>query len=313
MKFIGVDVSARVLDCSSVDGAYFKVRNTSKGFEEFVLMVPGQNTVAVEATGVYYVNFAKFLHEKGWKVYVLNPLAIKAYSQSFLSRIKTDKVDSALIASFIAERHLKLRPFEPRYRPMELISILVNYAESLKIQRVAMLNRIHSIAFLDPLVHADIASSVDDSKLLIAKLYKEIKARCAEDESISRDLKLIATLPGFSIESAIRLLAVVGDVRRFSSDRAFASFCGITPKIRQSGQMKSVPGISKLGPSGARRVLWLAAMSASNTASSYGDYYRKLLSTGKKPAKCIVALANRLARGVWHVLNSDSNSPVKVT
>lgn len=54
----------------------------------------------MEATGGYEVSLAEYLYSKGFRVSVVNPARIKGFATSRLSRVKTDKADSELIAYF---------------------------------------------------------------------------------------------------------------------------------------------------------------------------------------------------------------------
>ena len=54
----------------------------------------------LEATGSYSEALATYLFETDCKVSVVNPAQIKGFAQSELTRTKTDKADSQLIARF---------------------------------------------------------------------------------------------------------------------------------------------------------------------------------------------------------------------
>ena len=54
----------------------------------------------MEATGGYETKLAQYLYDNNFKVSVINPARIKGFSVSKLSRVKTDKADSKLIAWF---------------------------------------------------------------------------------------------------------------------------------------------------------------------------------------------------------------------
>ena len=56
----------------------------------------------LESTGTYGEAVAHALHEAGHQVSIVNPSLIRAFGQSQLSRTKTDKADSQLIARFCA-------------------------------------------------------------------------------------------------------------------------------------------------------------------------------------------------------------------
>ncbi|SPR07362.1 IS110 family transposase [Orientia tsutsugamushi] len=69
----------------------------------------------MEATSIYWKNIAKYLYDYGYKVSVVNPARIKGFAMSKLSRIKTDKADSILIADFCKAMKPKAWYPQPHY------------------------------------------------------------------------------------------------------------------------------------------------------------------------------------------------------
>ncbi len=71
----------------------------------------------MEATGTYYLTYANTLYDKGYTVYVINPLIIKRYGEEKLRRAKTDKADAKLISEFgyynIMSRAVRSRTIKP--------------------------------------------------------------------------------------------------------------------------------------------------------------------------------------------------------
>jgi hypothetical protein len=112
--------------------------------------------------------------------------------------------------------------------------------------------------------------------------------------------------------TATALLAFVGDVVRFRSARRFASFIGLTPKERSTGNVRRLGGISKRGDvylrmlliHGARSVLWHAKREPSPDRLRAWALKLERLRGHNKAA---VALANKLARISWAVLRHDRN------
>jgi len=61
--------------------------------------------VVMEATGVYHWPVFKFLKDRGYFVSIVNPLRMKVFSKNInFRRIKTDKIDSAIIATYGTEK-----------------------------------------------------------------------------------------------------------------------------------------------------------------------------------------------------------------
>ena len=69
----------------------------------------------MEATGSYYQRLAIYLHEKGIRVSVVNPLIIKRFIQMKLHHNKNDKADAQMICRYACEQRQKEWHPEPLY------------------------------------------------------------------------------------------------------------------------------------------------------------------------------------------------------
>ena len=103
------------------------------------------------------------------------------------------------------------------------------------------------------------------------------------------------------------------DIHRFPSARHLASYLGLTPRERSSGNTRRLGAISKRGDvylrtllvHGARSVL---ARARQKTDASHLDRLRDWAARIEKSRghnKAAVALANKMARMVWAVWRND--------
>jgi transposase len=118
-NYVGIDISKLSFDVaiSKESGySYFKFPNTSDGFRALLDKISDPDVqVVMEASGPYYLMLATFLFEQGVDLSVVNPLVIRRFCQMRLSRTKTDKKDSKMIAEYgKAEQPAIWRP-EPSY------------------------------------------------------------------------------------------------------------------------------------------------------------------------------------------------------
>lgn len=91
--------------------------------------------------------------------------------------------------------------------------------------------------------------------------------------------------------TAAKLLAYLGDVRRFRNARALAAFIGVTPRIKQSGS--SVHGrssISRAGHAPVRHALYMPAMVALRYNPAIKAFGEQLKAQGTQP-KAVIAAA----------------------
>jgi len=298
--YIGIDVSRSRLDVAISD-QLLQFPNTPDGISALIARLSVDASVVMEATGVYYRPLAYALHRAGFMVYVVNPLQVRAYARSLLSRNKTDKADARLLARFLAQYRDQLSPYHPLPEALYLSSLLVRFAEGLVSQRAATLNRLHAWAYASPHVH-QLAKSVPDTlQTLRLAFYTEALALLKAEPLIYAWFEALQTLPGLGPISALKVLAYSGDMRRFRSARAYASYTGLTPRIYQSGELLPVARISRIGPPTLRGVYYFSALSAIRTNTPQAALYARLVEAGKPKKLALVAVAHRLARAAWSV------------
>jgi transposase len=104
---LGIDIAKKKFDAALLRDGKFKTKvfeNTPAGFSALSdwLQQHGVDKAhaCMEATGILYEGLAVFLADAGHDVSVVNPLQIKAFGESLLSRTKNDKADARLIARF---------------------------------------------------------------------------------------------------------------------------------------------------------------------------------------------------------------------
>lgn len=297
---VGIDVAARMLDCSWPGGEYARLPNSPAGWQKLIGRSPGA-VIVLEATGVYYYGLAVAAYTAGLGVRVVNPWQVRSFASSRLSRTKTDKVDAALIREFGERMFPDLAVWYPPPEGLLRVASLVRLGDGLVRHRVAAGNRVHALRHIDEFVATaaeDIASVLRAERVRVMRLAL---IGCEEDELLSVWLKQLQTLPGFGEIASLRLLAYAGDLRRFGSARKFAAYAGLTPRFKHSGEVKTPGAMSRIGSGPLRGVLYMAAISAGKSHSEHGEMYRRLVAKGKPKKVALVALANRLARAAWTV------------
>ena len=124
MFAVGVDVSnarsivAVLQSKTKVAIKPFEVQHTADGFAALAEKLDGEARIVMEHTGRYYESFAMSMHQAGFFVSAINPLAIKEYQDGVsVRKVKTDKADAVKIARFALDNWEIL----PQYTPMDTI------------------------------------------------------------------------------------------------------------------------------------------------------------------------------------------------
>ena len=135
MIYVGIDVAKDKHDCFAMnsDGEILieklTITNNLDGFETlYNSLMNFSNSldnikVGLEATGHYSNNILSFLTEKGFNIYLINPLQTNLYVKGqSLRKTKTDKLDAHVIATMLVSDNLK--PYIPvSYHISELKSL----------------------------------------------------------------------------------------------------------------------------------------------------------------------------------------------
>lgn len=160
MNYLGIDVGKYTHVASLIDEnaqevfVGFSFKNDTEGGERLLFRLIQANITAdnveigLEATGHYWLALYSFLHEKGFKVYVINPIQTDGWRQGIeIRKRKTDRIDSILIAELV--RYGKLQetalPDEAIIALKELTrfrSYLVDSTADIKRKAIAVLDMV---------------------------------------------------------------------------------------------------------------------------------------------------------------------------
>ena len=124
------------------------------------------------------------------------------------------------------------------------------------------------------------------------------------------DLEIYLSVPGIAKITALRLIAELGDLRRFKNPNQIDAFVGIDPGRYQSGEYDGQLGISKHGNHIARKILYRTIIQLVSAKSSnpchIADYYnakkQSSHSTGYK--KIAIASVHKLIRTLYAMIIS---------
>lgn len=134
----------------------------------------------------------------------------------------------------------------------------------------------------------------------LAGLNREIDVLASADP-VARRLRTIDGLGSFS---ALAVRAVVDQMDRFRSVKAFASYTGLVPSYRHSGEVYHSGGITKQG---SRLLRWVLIQAVPHVLR-HNSHLRRLytrLCFRSSVARARVAAAHGLARIIYHVWTED--------
>lgn len=148
MNAIGIDVSkgkstvVALRPFGEVAASPFDViHNDSdlKKLSAFIKKLPGESRVVMESTGNYSEPIARFLHNEGIFVSVVNALLIHDYGTNTIRKAKTDKKDAIKLASYALDQWLDLNEYTPADNLRETLKFLnrqyIQYNKMLTMQK----------------------------------------------------------------------------------------------------------------------------------------------------------------------------------
>jgi transposase len=120
------------------------------------------------------------------------------------------------------------------------------------------------------------------------------------------EVKLLESIPGIGTFSAIGLFIEIGNIERFASVKKLASFFGLHPIFKQSGDGTWGMRMSKEGRSQPRSILFMASL----VAVQYNPVIQKTFADNLNKGKCkmdaIGVCMHKLLRLVYGVLKNNT-------
>lgn len=305
---LGIDISKATFDVALLLNNKVKTKkfnNTSKGFSKLKQWLKNKETDTVyacmEATGGYEVKLAQYLYDNNFKVSVVNPARIKGFSMSKLSRVKTDKADSELIAQFC----LAMQPdlWKPTPKHIQELQQWVRRLDSLIANKNQENNRLDGASDV-------VATNINTHIEFLDKQIKEIEEFISNHIKGHKDLndksKLLDSIPGIG-EKTIGVVLAFLSVENFKSAKQVAAFIGLNPKPRQSGSsVRGAGRISKTGAADLRKAFYMPAVVSVRFNPIIKDFAKRLGSAGKAKMVIVIAAMRKLLHIIYGVLKNET-------
>ena len=326
MIYVGIDVHKR--KCQSalmtekgqiLDELSFE--NNSQGLSILIekLQPLGPAKAVMESTGNFWIKTYEALEAAGIKTTLSNPLKTRAIAEA---RIKNDKIDARTLAHLL-RADLVAASYVPDKETRARRALLRHRASLVK-TRTEIKNRVHNLLdkydlrsqysdlfgkhgleWLRGLQLPPIDKAILNSDLqLLDALDQQIltinieiaKIACNQD-----DVKLLMTMPGVDYYAAMIISSEIGDVHRFSSAEKLASWAGLAPSTRQSGNRTKRGHITKQGSRTLRWILVQAAQNSHRCDPRFQHLYQRI-ATRRGENKAIIAVAREMLTIQYYML-----------
>lgn len=327
MLYVGLDVSKRSCSATVMNARgkilqQTKFLNSIEELDKFLESLHTRKASFVMEASYTWEHLYDYIEENEFEVCLANPVKTKAIAEA---RTKTDKIDSMILAH-LRRTDLVAKVYVPPKNIRDRRTIVRHRASLVKI-RTEMKNRIHAIlakeginpefsdlfgkqgmAFLEKLQLRDVHRFALDNYInVIENLNQRIEETNEFIESLaSKDeqVKLLTTIPGIGIYSAMLLMAEICDVERFPDSKKLCSYAGLVPSTYQSGNVEYHGHITKRGSTWIRWVLIQATHIAVRQNNFLQKFYRRIAKRkGQKIA--IIATSRKMLEVVYHILKDN--------
>ena len=314
-----MDISIKEIVCTTIDEKGNVIRkekfeNTFENLDAFLKNFSHEDSFVMESTG-FYEPLYDFIESKGFKVKLANPLKIKLIAES---RMKNDDIDSEILAkllrnnwipeSYVPDREIREIRRVVRTR-MDIKRTITSYKNRIRIE----MKRLHVDFNEDPFtlngkiflrtLNSDRINSYLNVLNGLEEEVKSIDRYLKKYEGIE-EVRLLQTIPGIGLFSALIIYSEIGDVNRFSSSSKLLSYAGTVPSVRQSSDVMQYGRITRQGSKNLRWIITecLHIHLRFDPSSSVSRFYRRISRGKRKKGRAIVAASNKLLKIIYWVL-----------
>jgi transposase len=289
-EWVGIDVGKSALDANrygSVEVPHFG--NNEPGCQKLVAWIQslGELQVVVEATGGYEHPIVRALWDQGIAVSVVNPMRVREFAKSQGILAKTDKIDARLIAHFGQVTQPICTPVQTQ------ADIYLSACVERRRQLVSMVTtEKNRLCTCPESMREDIQAHIAFMETRICVLEAELHSLIQQDEQKRARAEQIDSMPGVGPVTASTMVADLPELGRLTRQE-IAALVGVAPFNKDSGR-KHGKRKTKGGRASLRRVLYMAALSASKHNPVIRAFYQTLLKRGKEKKVALVACMRKM-------------------
>lgn len=296
--FIGIDVGKANLDVQWHRGDGAQYANRPDAIASLVQRLQagvGVTRIAIEPTGGYEKPLVAALRQAKLPVELVHTSRFKGYRMMVGANAKSDSSDARLLAAYAAS------PDDVRGRK----------ADRVELPEDAVREELRELASrrdqLKSMIHAESCRmAITRHAALRQSILAHLEALRAEDKQVlqmmralvrqrldlRRDQQLLRTIKGLGTVSVLTLIGAVPELGHLDNKQA-AALVGVAPFVHKSGTMNA-PARIHGGRAAVRRVLYMAAVTASRHNPVLKAFYERLIAKGKPAKLALVALMRRL-------------------
>lgn len=328
VTIIGIDLAKRVFQLHGAcpDGSIAFRKKLSLGqLLAFVARHP-KCVIAMEACATAH-GWGREFEKLGHEVRLIPPVYVKP----FVKRQKNDMADAEAIVEAALRptmRFVALKTEDQQARAM-----LFRTRQMFVGQRTQLINALRGhlaehglVAARGPAHLKRLADAIADNDTTLPKSVRELgrvyleqieglNARIAELDVKMRHAargagmaRRAQTMPGVGPITALAIETFAPDLTSFRRGRDFSAWLGLVPKQHSTGGKSRLGKTSKMGQRDIRTLLISGAMAVLQAVERFGipgNGWLKRLLARKPRMVAAIALANKMARGLWAMMTKQ--------
>lgn len=303
-SFVGIDVSKQLLEVAAHEsGNHFRCANKVSAFGELVteLIALRPALIVLEATGGLEIPVVSALHAAGLPVVVVNPRQVRDFAKALGQLAKTDRLDARVLAHFAAAIKPPLRPIKAKEQ-QELDALSGRRGQLVEILADEK-NRRASAA--SDTVRDQIKEHIDWLEDRIAELDRQIKALLQTSPRWQVKDQILQSVPGIGPVASFSMIADLPELGTLNRQQ-ISKLVGVAPLNRDSGQQRGTRHIYG-GRAQLRRVLYMAALTATRHNAVLKEFYQRLRAN-HKPFKVAITACMRKLLVIINVMMRDGTT-----
>lgn len=318
--FIGIDISKRHIDVAlTLDGKtstmpHQRFNNNAAGFWKMLKFIQSHHSAIesnqwfflMEHTGVYTMLICRFL-QKQQLDYTLVSGHHLARSMG-LRRGKSDSADAKDIARYTFLHRTELQASELATDNLLKIKSLLSFRRRLVENNKSLKTAAGELkSFSERAIHQHVSQyskkAIAENKKLIRKVEAEIRVVIKSDDELQRLFDLVTSIKGVALIIGAHLLVFTNGFKSFTSARKFASYIGIAPFGKTSGDSVYVPPkVSHLAHKKLKGVIANGVSSAIRYDKELNAYYQRRITEKKNKYAVRNAVMNKFILRIFAVV-----------
>ncbi|RZK17921.1 MAG: IS110 family transposase [Hymenobacter sp.] len=321
--FIGVDISKDTLDIAVVSPQQVllyeeRIANKKSAIISFFKQLrrlvpdfaPASALVCMEHTGLYnrpLLNAVPALALPAWVEH-----AAQINAATGIRRGKTDAVDARRIAAYAARFVDRVRLYQaPRPVLVELDRLQARRQRLVGVLQVLQTPLSSSEGFFSAAEQQaekrGCAASLQAVRADLKAVEAAMAALVADDAALTRQYERLTSVPGVGLVTAVEMLLTTNEFEENSDPKRYASYAGVVPFERSSGQFKGRPRVSPQANKRVKTLLHLAALAAVRFAPTLKAYYERKVAEGKNKMLVLNNVRNKLVHLLFACVQQDRN------